>query len=167
MKIYTILLMCGLLALNASCQEDNDCCDGIPGNDEVFEFSILDEAGNDLLDPATEGTLNTDNISILELKNGNYTVINNPRMDASGGYRIYADTSPKKMRIFPGEGFIDGDFIVKKIILRWNDMEKDSVNMFLRKNANIQRLVRITYNEDEVWNSTQSEDGIRYFQVVK
>lgn len=167
MKKFLIIWMSGLFALTAACQEETDCCDNIPGDDTAFAFNVSDEQGSDLLDPDVEKTLNTDAIRIQEYKDGQYVVINNPDMDASEGYKIYQEDDIFKMRLFPGEGSVEGDFVVKRVIVKWNESVQDSLVLTHTQNNDLLRLVKISYNGEEVWDQDQSGDGIRYFRIQK
>lgn len=168
MKIYILITLFGLSFWSNSCTQENDCCAGIPGNDDIFEFSIVNSKKEDLLNPETESTLNTSNIKVFEYKNEEYVEINNPNLDASKGYMIYETEGEFRMRLFLEAGAVVNDIVERKAILKWNESDQDTLELRLvQEPSNIQRLTRIIFNDNEVWNEENSIDNIRYFQIEK
>ena len=168
MKMYIIIALCALSLLSNSCKDENDCCSGIPGNDDIFEFSIVNLEQNDLLNPETEGSINTSEIRVYEYKNEEYIEINNPNMDASRGYMIYENENEFRMRLFIEAGVVIDDLIQRKAIVKWNELDQDTLELeLIQEPSNVQRLIRILYNDIEVWDENNSKDNIRYFQIEK
>ena len=164
MKMIYIILSSMILALT-SCDE-KDCCSGIPGDDTLFEFSLLDESGTDLLDPEIQGTYNTDNIRLYNEENGDTTMVYDENSDTPYGYTIIERESVFRIRPF----FLNADSEFETIgYIKWNSEEIDTLKLELvQQSENIKRLTKIHYNGIEVWNEeTTSNSEDRYFQIIK
>ncbi len=166
MILISISISILLLLTTLSCNE-NDCCSEIPGNDIIYEFSILDNSDRDLLNSEISVSFNTTDIRLYnynEIK-GDTTMIYNGNSDAPYGYVIIERDSIFRLRPF----FDTSDKLEVKGYIKWNSQDIDTVELKLvQQSTNIKRLTKIFYNGSEVWNEeTSSNPEYRYFQIIK
>ena len=154
-----------LIALSlGSCGDTNDCCVNLPGNDDLFEFSLVNSHGEDLLNPETQGSYNSDDLRVYNIVDEDTVEINNPNSDTPKGYMIFTREGKYRIRLFmKGDGSLES-----RGIIAWNKTDKDTIALHLvQQSENVRRLVKIVYNEEEVWNEQNSSNDERYFEIVK
>lgn len=160
-KLLSIFILC-FTFLSCS-NNDEDCCSGIPGDDDKFTFSILNEQGEDLLDPSVEGSLNTSAIKLFRLENGERKEIYNIGMDHPEGYLIYEQEG--FFRIFPM--LAAGDALKTKGFIQWSTHDEDTLELEHIEDSGIKFLVKVSFNGEVVWDRETDTDGDRFFQIVK
>lgn len=149
-----------------SCSDEKDCCTQIPGNDILFEFSIINQNGEDLLDVNTQDTYNTDIIKLYDLINDDELLISNPESDAPKGYRIFKKDGINLIRPYFN---VQSNLLTHKGIIQWSSNNQDSISLeMIQQSENVKRLIRIKYNNEVVWDeNTAVNSDYRYFQIVK
>ncbi len=163
MKKIEYLLI--IIFLSVSCSDsEQDCCAQLPGNDTLFEFSLVNQNGEDLLDENVQDSYNTNNIKIFDLIDGQEILFNNPNSDSPNGYQIFEKDGLNLIRPY----FDESNLIVSGII-EWNSNKRDEISLeMVQQSENIKRLIKIKYNGEIVWDEkTASNTDIRYFQIVK
>lgn len=165
-KLLTILLVNTLFY---SCSNDSENCCAIPSNSDFFHFSVLNAEGNDLLDPSTEGSLNTSKIKIFTIENGERVEYSKPLMDSPKGYDIVKEGEVYTIMAAIGKW----DEKLENIgIISWNDIHEDTITLkYAKAGENLKRVVQIFYNGEEVWNEEEAgNESIvngRFFQIIK
>lgn len=161
MKALHIFLFSILLLI--SCDK-TDCCDGIPGDDAIFELSIVNTLGEDLLNPETLGSIDLSKIRLYDVNDGEEVLIFNSMRDAQYGYITYEREN--MIRIRP---FFDTSKKLNIVgYIKWNTEDYDTLNLTLvQQSKYTKRLTRIIYNDVEVWNDGTTPLKERYFQIVK
>jgi hypothetical protein len=147
-----------------SCDE-KDCCSGIPGDDVLFEFSVVNNSGLDLLDQDNAESFNQSNIRIYNSDGNDTSMVFNENSDAPYGYAIIERESIKRIRPF----FDINDELTVFGYIRWNQDDLDTIQLkLIQQSSNVKRLTSIFYNNSEVWNEGDSTNpDNRYFQIVK
>lgn len=139
-----------------SCNDKSPLC--CAGDDDVFSFSIVNQNGLDLLNPTTQNNLNNDNIKIFEKVGSNYVEINDVNSDYPKGYQIIEDD------LFYFIPLFKGDFG----IIRWNNIDSDTIKLQSKQDGGINRLVKIWYNGELKWDEEDTNvSDMRRFQVTK
>lgn len=156
-----ILLLTSLLL---SCDDEKDCCSQIPGNDTLYEFSIINNNGEDLLDENTQDTYNTNSIRLYDIINGEEKLIYFQNGDYPYGYSIIKRDILYLIRL----GFNESNLKVSGIV-EWNPNKRDTISLeMVQQSEHVKRLIKIKYNGDVVWDEeTASNTDNRYFQIVK
>ena len=149
--------------LSLSCNDERDCCSQIAGNNTLFEFSLVNQNGEDLLNENTQNSYNTNNIKLYNLINGEEILINNPNSDSPNGYQIFEKEGLNLIRPF----FNESNLMVNGII-EWNPNKRDEISLeMVQQSENVKRLVEIKYNGEIVWDEeTATNPDNRYFQIV-
>lgn len=160
MKKMTLIIL--LISLLLSCNNEQDCC--FPGNDTLFEFSIINSNGEDLLNENTQDTYNTNSIRLYDIIDGKENLIYFQNGDYPYGYSI--TKRDNLYRISPS--FNESNLRVSGII-EWNPNKRDTISLeMVQQSKNIKRLIKIEYNGQVVWSEeTASNTDNRYFQIVK
>lgn len=160
-KIGYILIT---IFLSISCSDDEqDCCAQIAGNDTLFEFSLVNQNGEDLLDENVQDSYNTNNIKLYNLIDDDEILINNPNSDSPNGYLIFEKDGLNLIR----PSFNESNLIVSGII-EWNSNKRDEISLeMIQQSENVKRLIKIKYNGEIVWDEeTATNPDNRYFQIV-
>ena len=126
------------ILLSLSCSDEKDCCSQIAGNNTLFEFSLVNQNGEDLLNENTQNSYNTNNIKLYNLIDGEEILINNPNSDSPNGYSIFEK---------------DG-----------NDEGKESVHRGISKR---QFTKRFTLADEVVVNAAELKDGMLRVELEK
>lgn len=127
--------------------------------DMMAFITVLDEQGNNLLDPKQEGFYSSKDIKIFYERNGKLVEFYESNLDM-----------PRNFRIDPPE--FDRDYIMaivlnsKKTVIQWNEMESDTIQAEIYDNgASI--IVRKVYHNGELkWNGETAKTG-RGFTIIK
>lgn len=161
MKKIGYLLMTILLSL--SCSDEKDCCSQIAGNNTLFEFSLVNQNGEDLLNESIQDSYNTNSIKLYNLIDGEEILINNPNSDYPNGYLIFEKDGLNLIRPF----FNESNLIASGII-EWNPNKRDEISLeMVQQSENVKRLVKIKHNGEIVWDKdTATNPDYRYFQIV-
>ncbi|WP_037315620.1 hypothetical protein [Salegentibacter sp. Hel_I_6] len=159
-KLLFLNLLC--FALFSCDKEESYCCS--PGDDDIFEFSILNASGEDLLDPSTDESLNTSSIKIFKIIDGSKLEINNPNSDYPEGYQIVEGED--NFRFIPL--FANSDPEVSKGIIEWNENDSDTLTLYYTdQSEETTRLTKIIYNAKEVWKENEENNERRFFEIEK
>jgi hypothetical protein len=152
-----------ILLLFSSCSNEEDCC--FPGDDDIFEIVLLNASGENLLDPNTPGSFNTSKIKVFNILNGEKMEINNPNSDYPKGYNIIERNGALRFVPLFGNSNLD----VSEGIIQWNEHEEDTITLaYSLQSENVRRLIRIFYNNEEVWNETSADNREeRFFEIIK
>lgn len=159
MKKIGFLLM--IVFLSLSCSDEQDCCSQ---NDTLFEFSVVNQSGEDLLDENTLNSLNTNNIKLFNLINGEEILVNNPNSDSPDGYIIFERDGMNLIRTF-----FDESSLTVNGIIEWDLNKRDLITLEMdQQSESVKRLIKIEFNSQVVWSEeTASNPNNRYFQIVK
>ncbi|HQQ97699.1 MAG TPA: hypothetical protein PLX35_10565 [Cyclobacteriaceae bacterium] len=97
------------------------------------QLYVHDKSGNNLLDPAVPGTLNTQNIRIFYVQDGVRKEFFNPNLDAARNYLIRKNFgNDYLMTLYPYEGKTDNEETTTYI--HWSDNSKeDTVKCLISK----------------------------------
>lgn len=157
-----------LIALSAwflfvSCNE-RDCCSGIPGDDLMFEFSVVNTLGIDLLNQRNQESFNQSEIRIYNSSGNNTSLVYNENSDAPYGYAII-----ERQPVYRIRPFFDTKNLDVVGYIQWDETDLDTIKLDLvQQSSNVKRLTSIKFNGVEVWNEKTSPDpNNRYFQIVK
>ncbi|MCP4457113.1 MAG: hypothetical protein GY816_03650 [Cytophagales bacterium] len=162
MKILFVLFISALFM--TACDE-KDCCSGIPGDDVLFEFSVVNDSGVDLLDQDNQESFYQSNIRLYNSDGNDTSMVFNENSDAPYGYAIIERESTKRIR--PSFAITDDLEVVGYI--KWNETDLDTLQLTLvQQSTNVKRLAIIKFNGSEVWNEQSvTKPDNRYFQIVK
>ena len=149
-----------------SCSDEKDCCSQISGNDVLFEFSIVNQNGEDLLDSNIQGSYNTNTIKLYDIINDDEVLINNSDSDTPNGYIIFKKDDLNLIRTYFD---VKSNLLTHKGIIEWSPNNRDTISLeTVQQSENVKRLIKIKYNNEVVWEeSTATNSDSRYFQIVK
>jgi len=127
--------------------------------DMMAFITVVDEQGNNLLDPNQEGAFDPKDIKIFYERNGKMEEFYESHLDMRRNFRI----DPPEF---------DRDYIMalvlnsKKTVIQWNEMEADTIQAEISDNgASI--IVRKVYHNGELkWNGETAKTG-RGFTIIK
>ena len=158
-SILTFILL--IMAFSACKNQVNS---EIPGNDDIFEFSVVNQEGKDLLDPDHNASYDTSKIRLYDLIDRKAVLIDDPNKEPSHGYLFFERDGMYRIR-----PYINGDgSLERRGIIRWNESQQDTIALKLvQQSKHTQRLVQISFNDEIVWDETEKHDDERYFQIVK
>lgn len=162
MKKLMILLIIPLLL---GCSKDNNEFSLISSQ----KFYITDTEGNDLLNPATENSINTDRIKIYFLIDGKkteYSQYHNWYVpDTPKGYKIYSPEESNEKQytilIYLNEKVTKENFSYTYI--EFNDNLTDTVKSIVKETSGILSCIMSSYN-DSIWSPTANNPT---FTIVK
>lgn len=123
-------------------------------------ITLLDEQGNNLLDPSQEGYYDPKNIKIFYERNGKLEEFYENHLDM-----------PRNFRIDPPE--FERDYIMalvldsKKTVIKWNDNERDSIQAeFMDGGIPNAIVTKVYFNGELKWDGFTSMTG-RGFTIIK
>ncbi len=162
MKRKQILKLLVAFALLGCSNSDDGKKEQIYLGEILFDFSLQDPSGTDLLDPNVEGSFNTDEIALYEKVDGTYILFDQPLSAHPKGYTI--DEWEGLYYFTPY--YFDAKAASHDLKIEWGNGKTDFILVTCEdgdgnwKNAN-----EITYNGNLVWNmELNPEDKI--FTIV-
>ena len=147
-----------------------------PKNESVsistnIDLLIKDVSGQDLLNASTPNTLNTNNIKLFYLVNGQPQEVYNPNLSYPRNYFIfdYSLYNSNAIRVFPNDKSSD-EFPITYI--RWNESDTDTIKChYLKGSSGAGSYIvcdKVWYNGILKYSSTENigEPG-RVIKIVK
>ena len=120
---YSVLFAFFLLTLLISCSQP--CCTNIDINVTV---SVKDQAGNNLLDPATTGFYKPEEIKLFSLNNGVRTQLVNTNTNK---YHVYQEGAKSFLTFYP-----EGSGSIITTIVQWRTNDEDVFESTLESTKN-------------------------------
>lgn len=150
--LFTILLFLGC---SPEKQEDFNLNVG-------FELSIINETGEDLLDPNHPNAIKEENIKLFYVINDKVEEVYNPNLDNPRNFLIFKHENEYRIRIFQNYSETETKPIT---YVQWSDSDKDTIEASYDRysNAIIQR--KIWYNGTLMWPTSTNLDP--FFTIVK
>lgn len=150
--LFTILLFLGC---SPEKQEDFNLNVG-------FELSIINETGEDLLDPNHPNAIKEENIKLFYVVNDKVEEVYNPNLDNPRNFLIFKHENEYRIRIFQNYSETETKPIT---YVQWSDSDKDTIEASYDRysNAIIQR--KIWYNGALMWPTSTNLDP--FFTIVK
>lgn len=145
--------------LFASCTSDKESNNVIIARQ--IEFHVLDNQGNDLLNPQIQSNFNNiDKIKLYHIINGEAVLFDRPNLDFPKGYLIYKRENEDIYRI---NLTVNPNGNTTTTLVEWNSNDTDTIKCDLNN---------YDYNSviSKVWyNGVLKYDGVgeSYFEVVK
>ena len=152
-----ILFVLAFISLNA-CNKDDD--NGKFDLNTDFSILITNSENEDMLDPETLGTYNTNDIKIFYLIDGEKIECYDPNRDAPRNYRIGYAADRYGIMIYPNAN-INEEYPVTYI--QWNEQDTDTVKCQFERGDGFLILTRLWFNDELVIDIGDS----RFFEIVK
>lgn len=157
-KLFLVLL----LILSNSCVKPG-CCTFISTH---FNFYVVDEQGNDLLDPESTSPINLQTIKVYYLLNGTKTEINRGNLDAP---RMYSVSPPEGNRNKYNITLFLNDEDPANITTTYFEWDKDTTDVFkaeVSRKKNNSIVTKVWLNDILVWDKSTA-DGKPLYELVK
>ncbi len=160
MKKFILLL--SVIFLSSCRSGQNDCCtDYLLG----FQMLVKNSEGEDLLNPNTPNSLNTDKIKLFYLKNGvkeevYHPTADHPRnyfifLDSNGQYRIGVNVNYAKSEPFP------------ITYIQWNENDMDTIISKLEYKDSGISIEKLWYNNELKIDFSNPQYSDWVFEIVK
>jgi hypothetical protein len=117
---------------------------------------ILDEHGEDLLNPLHSNAIHEDDIKMYYVKNGKEELFSRPNLDVSKGFRILkpqGDLSNYWINLFLNS---ESEEEVTTTILKWSDYKIDTLQASFMKGSDFIRVSKIWLNGKICWDPEDS-----------
>lgn len=156
MKKIIILLCFSLLSCHVD--DNKNCCMNIESD---ILISLENSQGMDLLDPASNVSIDTSNIHVsYEMKNGNKKLINDLNLDASKGFHLIEPEETQTDK-YGFQLFLNTDYIDKEDIsytyIEWSPTDTDQIkSQFIRENNNL-LVSKVWVNGELSWERTNPQ----------
>ena len=147
--IYLLVLMG--ISVFSSCKNETECC---TNRDLHMDFSIMSNEGVDLLDQNENDAIEIENIK-LDYFDSQMNKISNDLV--SNFYHLQEETI-FFVRIYAAE------IANQTIIVRWGDVDLDTLKCELEISDNSSIIERIVLNNEELWRRGMGE---RHFELIK
>jgi hypothetical protein len=158
-SIIQIAIAFSLIAVVSSCHKEM-CCEMV---DLGIDIVVKDKNGNNLLDPTTQGSYDTNSIKVFEIDNGVRTELirlaNSPRYSIMKGAN-----NATVLRLYPlatakGEA-------VRTNTIQWRTNDEDVIESTVRGDKNSSHCNKVKCNGTEKYNSDKSQTQ-RVIEIIK
>jgi hypothetical protein len=152
-KVLTMLIS---LAALGSCSKGSDTI----VVDTSFDMLIKNDAGLDLLDPATPGSFSEGDINLYYLVYNQKVRYFKSNLDAPKGFKLLKNEALSRyyLRVFPDQESM--------LYLEFKGVDLDSIRIFNTASGSSKVCTKIWYNDKQVWDMGTASGG-RYFEVLK
>ena len=162
MRNFILLLMISFFSCNSN-DENQPSATNI---DAVVRFYVLNNQGDDLLNPNNQNSIDTDNLKIYEIINGEEVEVNNPNMDAPKGFWISPPEGKfDKYRLSLTLNILE-DSNTTITLLKWSESDLDSFKAELEKGEDYINCKKIWVKDIKVWDMREYGDE-RFFILQK
>lgn len=157
MKNLSQTLLIIFAFMNLACKEDEQPNFAVV--DTVAFITVLDQQGNNLLDPSHEGSFKAKDIKIFYERNGEMIEFFEGHLDM-----------PRNFRIDPPE--FGSDYLMalvldaKKTVIQWNKTESDTLLAEIHDDAR-SVVVRQVSHKGELKHDTKTSITRREFTIIK
>lgn len=133
--------------------------------DTSFDILMKNEAGQDLLDPATPGSFSEDDIKLYYLVDNQMVYYFKSNLDAPKGFKLLKNETLSRhyLRVFPNGPVKDRESV---LYLKFKGVDLDSIRTFNTVSGSSKVCTKIWYNDKQVWDVGAASGG-RYFEVLK
>jgi hypothetical protein len=157
MKTSTLASVLLVLALAFSCNEKEEPLFGTI--DSMAYIKVLDQKGNNLLNPLNEGSYKSKDIKIFYEINGEMKGFFEGHLDMPRNFRI---DSPNSENDYIMALVIDS----KKTIIQWNESEADTIQAEIFDDGRSLIVLKVFHQGELKWDGATSKTG-RGFTIVK
>tara|TARA_B110000114_G_C15043745_1_gene378286 strand:- start:172 stop:657 length:486 start_codon:yes stop_codon:yes gene_type:complete len=134
--------------------------------DVVVSFYVLNDEGEDLLNPNNQNSIEITNLRIYELVNGEEIEVFNPNSDAPRGFSLISpDGKFDKYRLNLTLNILE-DSNPTITLLKWSESDTDSFKAELDRGDNYIICQKIWVNDIQVWDIIENGDE-RFFTFQK
>lgn len=158
MKHFIITIGLIILSFLSSCKDEEQ---PLAGSLNMMAYiTVLDQEGNNLLDPATDGAYNSSEIKIFYEVNGQRREFYNANLDM-----------PRNFRIDPPE--FGSDYLMaivldaEKTIIKWNEEDMDVFEIEVNTTAGNGIEVSKVYHEGKLMHDLHAMQNRRAFTLIK
>jgi hypothetical protein len=157
-KVFTMLIS---LAALGSCSKGSDAI----VVDTSFDMLIKNDAGLDLLDPATSGSFSEGDINLYYRVDNQKVRYFKSNLDAPKGFKLLKNEALSRyyLRVFPDGPVKDQESM---LYLEFKCVDLDSIRTFNIVSGSSKVCTKIWYNDKQVWDMGTASGG-RYFEVLK
>lgn len=139
-----------------SCKKD-ECCSIV---DTSIDMTYINDAGENLLNPSTEGHYSETKIELFYLVSGVKQKVNNGNLTYPKNFFISDEGGAHFMRVFPNETL---DNNKSTTYIEFDGTDTDTLVCEFRKSESLIASNKVWYNNTLVWDG----NGPRYFQIKK
>lgn len=129
--------------------------------DQGIEITVLDELGNDLLNPSNQNAYDVDKIKIFYLINGVIEEVYNPNYDNPRNFSI--SEREGLFRLMLTLNATENDEYPTTYI-RWSESDTDTIKCIVKRTDRSVICTKVWYNDSLVWDDLSIE---RQIQIVK
>lgn len=161
MKIYILILIVTLISSCSSHEPDPKI------NIEAgIGFYVLDDTGNDLLDPNITNSYDFTKIKVYDVIDEVNVLINNSNLDAPKGISLLAPEGKyKNYRLsLAFNTTLEENFNIR--IIKWNSTDEDVFKVEFDKGAGYMIIKKVWLNNELVWD-IQNNIAERFFTIIK
>lgn len=162
MRQLILLLMISFF----SCNSNDENQPSATNLDVGVSFYVLNENGEDLLNPNNQNSIDITNLKIYELINGEEVEINNPNSDAPKGFSVVSPEGKyDKYRLDLTLNILEKSNTTITL-LKWSESDLDSFKTELEKGEDYIICKKIWVNDIKVWDMIEDGDD-RFFILQK
>lgn len=139
------------------------CCTIISTN---FDFYVVNEQGNDLLDPDSISPIDFSTVKVYYLLDGIKSEINRENLDAPQKYLVFppeGDRNKYSIRLFLND---EDSSSITTTYFEWNEDTTDIFKAEVSRNKNSTRITKVWLNDTLVWDKNTT-DGKPLYELVK
>lgn len=145
-SVFFILILLAIF----SCSKDNEPEEQYNGFnfDAGMEFSVYNSQNEDLLNPENQSHLDSANIKLFYVINGEKKEVYNPNLDSPRNFMIYKHENDYRIRVFLNHS----ETSYKPITyIQWNDSDTDTIEVSYQRTQNATLQNKIWLNGEQIW----------------
>lgn len=116
----------------------------------AVEFIVLDNEGNDLLNPKTKGALAHDDIRLYYYLDGKYEEVYEPHLDSPRNFVIFKQNSNYRIGVSLNHSEKEK---YPKILIKWNESRSDTIKCEIYRTSSLIQADKIWLNNKLIWDT--------------
>ena len=127
-----------------------------------FEFSVVDNQGNDLLNPENQNYLSHSNIKLFYKENGQYKEVYNANLDYPRNFLIFKHKTEYRIRIFLNDS--ENETQPEKMI-QWNENKSNIIKAEFYRTNSLVRFNKVWLDDNLIWDYASNSEP--YYKLIE
>lgn len=130
--------------------------------DTGFEFSVVDNEGNDLLNPENPNHFSHSNIKLFYKENGRYKEVYDANLDYPRNFLIFKHETKYRIRIFLNDSENETQ---PETMIQWNENKSNIIKAEFYRTSSLVRFNKVWLNDNLIWDSANNSEP--YYKLIK
>ena len=130
--------------------------------DVAFEFSVVNNEGNDLLNPENQNYFNHSNIKLFYKVDGEYKEVYDENLDNPKNFLIFKHETEYRIRIFLNYSTKE---IQPETMIQWGENKSNIIKAEFYRTSSLVRFDKVWLDGSLIWDSASNSEP--YYKLIE